>query len=154
MLRPKLLVSTVGLIAGALVTGIAAFSGPRPCLVVGDHMLEIASAPWHADLHVSFTDDPSLATIRVATTDNAAEADFAVVDDVDGEDDNACNVASVTQRVAVSRQPTTATPVIYMSQDGPADYRIFVKSRRFTLREAAALIVGVRSERPHLAAAL
>jgi hypothetical protein len=43
--------------------------------------------------------------------------------------------------------------VIYLSQDGPADYRIFVKSKTFTAREAAALIVGASGGHPHLAAA-
>jgi hypothetical protein len=32
--------------------------------------------------------------------------------------------------------------VIYLSHSGPADYRIFVRSKTFTARDAAALIVG------------
>jgi hypothetical protein len=45
--------------------------------------------------------------------------------------------------------------VIYLSpDDASADYRIFVRSKRFSAREAAALIVGAHGERPRLAAAL
>jgi len=43
--------------------------------------------------------------------------------------------------------------VIYLSRDGPADYRIFVSSNSFTLREAAALIVAARRERHRVEAA-
>ena len=35
--------------------------------------------------------------------------------------------------------------------DGPADYRIFVQSTRFTERDAAALIVGAHGDHRHLA---
>ena len=153
-LRFTILVSAVPLIACAVLAGVEAFKSPRPCIAMGDETLEIASAPWHADLHVSFTDDPALATVRVAETDSAATADFAVIDDVGGQEENACAVTPATQFVAVSARPTAAAPVIYLSHDGPAEYRIFVKSSHFTLREAAALIVGAHGEHPRLAAAL
>jgi hypothetical protein len=43
--------------------------------------------------------------------------------------------------------------VIYLTHEGPADYRIFVKSKTFTAREAAALIVGASGGHNRLAAA-
>jgi hypothetical protein len=153
-LRYKILVSAVPLIAAAIFAGVQTFDGPRPCIAVGAETLEIGSAPWHADLHVSFTDDPALATVRVAVTDDAAEADFAVIDDVEGSEEHACTETPATQFVAVSAETTGTAPVIYLAQGGPADYRIFVNSKRFTPREAAALIVGARGERAQLAAAL
>ena len=153
MSRFTILVSAVPLIAGAVLAGVEVFERPQPCINVGGETLEIGSAPWHADLRVSFTDDPSLATVRVGVTDNAADADFAVIDDVDGAEENACGVTPATQFVAVSAQPMATAPVIYLSRHGPADYRIFVKSKHFSLHEAAALIVGAHGERPHLAAA-
>jgi hypothetical protein len=93
-LRYKILVSALPLVAGAIFAGVEGYQSPRPCIAVGAETLEIGSAPWHADLHVSFTDDPALATVRVALTDNVAEADFAVIDDVQssevqGSEDNA-----------------------------------------------------------------
>ncbi|WP_036047607.1 hypothetical protein [Bradyrhizobium sp. Tv2a-2] len=153
-LRYKILLSAVPLVAAATFAGVEVFDSPRPCIAVGAATLEIGSEPWHADLHVSFTDDPALATVRVALTDDAAGADFAVIDDVASNDDNACGTTPSTQFIAVSAEPTKAAPVIYLAQDGPADYRIFVNSKHFTPREAAALIVGARSAQPQLAAAL
>ena len=71
MLRFKVLVSAVPLIVAAIVARVEFFPSPRPCIAVDAGTVEIASAPWHADLHVSFTDDPRLATVRVAIADNA-----------------------------------------------------------------------------------
>ncbi|SDT28500.1 hypothetical protein [Bradyrhizobium canariense] len=154
MLRFKVLVSVVPLMVAAILARIELVPGPRPCIPVGDESLEIASAPWHADLHVSFTDDPAAATVRVQVADSAEAADFAVVDDVDGSEADACAVTSATQFIAISSKISGSAPIIYLSHDGPADYRIFVKSKTFTAREAAALIVGARGEHPRLAAAL
>jgi hypothetical protein len=153
MLRFKILVSVVPLVVAAILARVGFFPGARPCIAVGAGNLEIGSAPWHADLHVSFTDDPRLATVRVAITDGAEAADFAVVDDVDSADDNnACDTTPATQYVAISAQASSAAPVIYLTHDNAAaDYRIYVRSRRFTAHEAAALIVGAHGEQPHLA---
>ena len=43
--------------------------------------------------------------------------------------------------------------VIYLSTEGPADYRVYVRSKTFSQREAAALIVGARGGHRHLQAA-
>ena len=45
-------------------------------------------------------------------------------------------------------ESSEADPVIYLSRDGPADYRIFVSSKSFSVRDAAALIVGARGAAP------
>jgi hypothetical protein len=153
MLRFKILVSVVPLLVAGLLARVALFPGPRPCIAVGDQTVQITSAPWHADLHVSFTDDPAAATVRVKLTDSPDEADFTVVDDVDSAEDNACETTPVTQLVAISAERSAAAPVIYLTRDGPADYRIFVRSSTVTARDAAALIVGAHGGHPHLAAA-
>ena len=155
MLRLKILVSAVPLIAAAVLTRVELVPSQRPCIAIGTDTLQIADAPWHADLHVSFTDDPALATVRVALTDRAETADFAVIDDAEGTEDATCTATPSTQFVAVSAHPSIGAPVIYLSHDeSSADYRIFVSSKHLSAREAAALIVGAHGERPRLAAAL
>jgi hypothetical protein len=153
MLRFKILVSVVPLVVAAILARIEFFPSARPCIALSTGNLEMGSAPWHADLHVGFTDDPRLATVRVTITDNSETADFAVIDDLDGADDNnACDTTPATQYVAISAHASKTAPVIYLSHDDvAADYRIYVRSRRFTTREAAALIVGAHDQRPHLA---
>jgi hypothetical protein len=142
MLRFKILASAVPLLIVALFARGEFLPGPRPCISVGETSLQIASVPWRADLRVSFTDDPALATVRVQLTENAEAADFTVVDDIDNAEASACEANPATRMVAISNSPARGMPVIYLSTDGPADYRIFVRSRTFTARDAAALIVG------------
>jgi hypothetical protein len=155
MLRLKFLVSAIPVIAAAALACVEFFPGTSPCLAIGADTLQIAPAPWHADLHVSFTENPSLATVRVAISRDAETADFAVVDDVDGVEDTACVETPATQFVAISTQASGSAPIIYLSHDDSAsDYRIFVHSKRFTERDAAALVVGARREPAHLAASL
>ena len=157
MLRFKVLASVVPVVAVALFARGELLPGSHPCIAIANTSVEIASLPWHADLHVAFTDDPKLATVRVAVTDNADAADFAVIDDVDTDEDNACEPTPATQFIAISAKPSVAAPVIYLSRDkddeATADYRIFVRSQHFTVREAAALIVGAHGQPPRLAAA-
>jgi hypothetical protein len=156
MLRFKILASVVPLAIVAVFVRGGWSPTTHPCIAVGDATVEIASVPWHADLHVSFTDDPAAATVRVQTTENAEAADFAVVDDVDAQetgDAAACETNAAKLSIAVSAGPSNAAPVIYLSKDGPADYRIFVRSKTFSVRDAAALVVGAHGGHPRLTAA-
>jgi hypothetical protein len=56
--------------------------------------------------------------------------------------------------VTISVNPAAGAPVIYLSHDGPADYRIYVRSKTFSLRDAAALVVGAGGEHHAVQAAL
>jgi hypothetical protein len=153
MLRFKILVSVVPLMVAAVLAQVGFLPGVRPCIAIGDETVQITSAPWRADLHVSFTDDPAAATVRVQLADSAEAADFAIVDDIDSPETGACEATAAAQFVAISASPSGSAPVIFLSQDGPADYRIFVRSKSFTARDAAALIVGAHGGHPRLAAA-
>jgi len=153
MLRFKILASVVPLIALAVLAGGTLLPGPRPCIAVGDTPAQIASMPWQADLHVSFTDDPTLATVRVQISDSAEAADFVVIDDIDSSEAGACPANATTRQVAIAASPSAGEPVIYLSADGPADYRVFVRSKTFSARDAAALIVGASGGHHRIAAA-
>jgi hypothetical protein len=60
---------------------------------------------------------------------------------------------AATRLVTISANPSPSEPVVHLSQDGPADYRIFVRSRTFSVRDAAALIVRAAGGSRRLAAA-
>jgi hypothetical protein len=153
MLRFKILASVVPLIALAVLAGGGLLPGPRPCIAVGDTPVQIASIPWQAELHVSFTDDSMLATVRVQISDSAEAADFVVIDDIDSSEAGACPANAATRQVAISAGASAGEPVIYLSPEGPADYRVFVRSKTFSARDAAALIVGASGGHRRLAAA-
>src|SRR5437868_14560297 len=90
MLRFGILVSAVPLILAGLFARGELLPGPKPCIEAGGSALQIAETPWHADLHVTFTDYPQAATVRVQIVDTVETADFVMVDDADGAEANAC----------------------------------------------------------------
>src|SRR5579863_149596 len=142
MLRFKVLASAVPLVAVALFARGGLLPGSYPCIAISNTSVEIANLPWRADLHVAFTDDPLAATVRVQITDDAEAADFAFVDGADAAEANACEANAATQAVSIGESGASGTPVIYLSTNGPSDYRIFVRSNTFSQRDAAALVVG------------
>jgi hypothetical protein len=152
-MRFKILASAVPLLVAAVFARGGLLPGPRPCISIGEASVQIADLPWQAQLHVSFTDDPARATVRVQLTSSADAADFAVVDDVDSPEAGACEANAATKLVAISASPSADAPVIYLSQKGPADYRIFVRSKTFSVRDAAALMVGASGGHRRLEAA-
>ena len=154
MLRFKILASAVPLILAAVFARSGLSPTPHPCIAISDISVEISDLPWHADLHVAFTDDPAAATVRVQISDSAEAADFAVVDDAGGPEPGACEANPATRFVAVSVDPAAGAPVIYLSHDGPADYRIYVRSKTFSARDAAALVVGAGGEHRAVQAAI
>ena len=153
MLRFNILASVVPLAVAAVFARGEIVGGPRPCIEISGASLQIAALSWQAERHVSFTNDISRATVRVQLTEAAEAADFTVIDDVDTPEAGACQSHSPPHLVAISATPWESDPVIYLSPDGPADYRIFVQSKSFSARDAAALIVGARGSPHRLAAA-
>jgi len=153
MLRLGILASTLPLLLLGVFAGDAG-TAPRPCIALGDGAAELAPAPWQAGLHVSFTDDATRANVRVQIVDAPDQADFTVVDDIDAAEPAGCDGGGRARLIAITPTPSGADPVILLSRDRNADYRIFVRSRRITAREAAALIVGAHGTPPHVVAAL
>jgi hypothetical protein len=143
MLRFRILASVVPLAVAAVLARGDLFAASRPCVAVADISVQLTSLPWQSDLHVAFTSDPARATVRVEVTESAETADFAVIDDIDNADAGACPTGR-PQLVSISASPSASEPVIFLTRQGPADYRIYVHSRTFSVRDAAALIVAAR----------
>ncbi len=151
--RFKILASVIPLAVAAFFARGDLLPGARPCIAVADMSVQLTSLPWQAERHVSFTNDPALATVRVQISDNAAAADFAVIDDIDNAKAGGCQTNPATQLVSISASPAASEPVIYLSAEGHADYRIFVHSKTFSARDAAALMVGARGVHRRIQAA-
>src|ERR1700679_691921 len=99
MLRFKILASSIPLLVAALFARGGLLPAPQPCIAVADTSVQIASMPWHADLHVAFTEDPAAATVKVQISDSPETADFAVVDDIDAAESGACEGNPATRLV-------------------------------------------------------
>ncbi len=154
MLRFKILASVVPLLVAAAFMRGGLSPGSQPCVAIAGETLEIGSVPCMPTSTSPLPMTPAAATVRVQLADSVEAADFAVVDDVDSDEAGACEATAATRFVSISATPSAAAPVVYLSKDGPADYRIFVRSRTFSAREAAALIVGAHSGTPLTAASL
>ncbi|KIZ47785.1 MULTISPECIES: hypothetical protein [Rhodopseudomonas] len=141
MLRFKILASAIPLLIAGVFARSTLMPGPAPCIVLGDHSVQLTSSVWQAQRRVGFTDDPRLATVRVQIVDDAAAADFAVTDDSAATDSEACRVTAATRLVAITAR-SNAAPLIYLTRDNNADYRVYVSSQAFTAQDAAALVVG------------
>ncbi|MGY4283274.1 hypothetical protein ACVWXO_002494 [Bradyrhizobium sp. LM2.7] len=153
MLRFKILASVVPLLAAAVFARAEIGSVSHPCIALGEITVELTSLFWTAGVHVAFTEDPTRATVRVQITDDPDAADFAVVDDGIGSEPDSCQANPSTRLITIAAQPVDGRPVIYLSSEGPADYRIYVRSKTFSQRDAAALIVGAHGGPRHLQAA-
>ena len=82
MLRFKILASTIPLAIAAFLARGELFSTVRPCIAAGDGSVQLAVLPWQAQSHVSFTDDPARATVRVQIVDSAESAESGIADEV------------------------------------------------------------------------
>lgn len=144
MLRVKILASAVPLLLAGVVASGELVPNASPCIALGRASMQIATAPWQNPLHVSFTDDPEAATVRVQIVDSADLADFTVIDDTQTADaDDGCAVNPETSFVSIAdNHVSDSEPIIYLSHNAGGDYRIFVHSRTFSVRDAAALVVG------------
>jgi hypothetical protein len=148
MSRIKILASTIPLLLVALLGRGELAPASTPCISNGHVALQIAAAPWQAQTKVSFTNDAARATVRVQIVDAAETADFAVTDDGAATEPGAPVCGGAAPRfVGISDTAAPDDPVIYLSGNGDADYRVYVDSRTFTPREAAALIVSAGQPR-------
>ena len=106
MLRLNILASVVPLAIVALFAHNEFLTGPRACIEIAGTSVQIATLSWQADRHVSFTNDPSRATVRVQISDSAEAADFTVIDDIDTAEAGACESHAPPRLVAISRTPS------------------------------------------------
>lgn len=141
-MRMTILASTIPLLLTGVVAGGELIPSASPCIAMGHASMQIATAPWQNPLHVSFTDDPEMATVRVQVVDTADLADFTVIDGAQTAEADSCTVTRETTFVSIADHMTDTDPVIYLSRESGADYRVFVQSRTFSTRDAAALVVG------------
>lgn len=154
MLRIRILASTIPVLIAGLLAGGGRDSGGRPCLMLGDGALQIAAAPWQAGFKVAFTDDPARASARVRIVDQPEGADFAIVDDGEPATPSTCAVASPARMIGIAADPAGTDALIYLTHQGDADYRIFVRSTALSEREAAALVVAASEPAHAVTAAL
>ncbi|MBN9001932.1 MAG: hypothetical protein J0H75_07635 [Rhizobiales bacterium] len=153
MSRFKIFASVIPLILAGVFARENLSPQPQPCIRAGDVTVRMATAPWQSQSRVSFTDNPAEATVRVQIVESPDNADFTVVDDIDGAEPDSCAAQAATRYIGIAKAASALQPIIYLSRE-PGDFRIFVRSKTFSPQAAAALVVGADDKQAHVAAAL
>ena len=115
---------------------------PKPCFVAGDagyllsanasaaHIVRIDNTAAHPDLRMQRVDDP-------------AAADFVLVDDSDAS--LACEGVSGIESIRIDAAAAKPDLTIALSREA-ADYKIYLRSDRYTEQDAAALAAVIRQK--------
>jgi hypothetical protein len=117
-----------------------------------DRAWQCAGLAAPASRTIAFTDNPSLATVRVQLVDAAELADLTIADEGGAAGSGSCDIHQAAQLFDISEKPLPGAPVVYLARDSDADYRIYVDSATISARQAAAMIVSARGGHTRLAA--
>lgn len=128
------------LIAVALVaTRLAAAPPAGPCFTSGSVTYQMASAA-SPDYRVRIGGQ-SRPDMRIALVDDSGAADFVLIDEPD--DRGACQAAGALKTVSITGDDTLPAVNVAFSRDDTAEYRLFVRSARFSQHDAAALFAAM-----------
>jgi hypothetical protein len=100
---------------------------------------------------IAFTTDPLAATVKVQIVSSAELADLAIVDEAGPSGPGHCGLDQAAKLVSVSAHPQPGEPIVLLTHEADADYRIYVDSQTISPEQAAALIVAARGGQKRLA---
>jgi hypothetical protein len=144
MLRLTIISSVIPLAVIGVVAHDWTSASTRQCLAA------VPTAP--SSRAIAFTDDPARATVRVQLVEGAELADLVIAGDATATEAEECGLRDMARSISISARPMAGEPVVYLSHEGDADYRVYLDSAQISARQAAALIVGARGGHMRLAA--
>jgi len=139
---------TLVLIA-ALAVPAAAHSTFTPakqnlCFASGAATYQIARNAETPDFRVRVAERPDRPDLRMQLVDNAERADFVLVDDFSADEPAPCRSAAPVRTVALDTDNAKPDVTVRLTAEGgPADYRIYVHSVRFSHQDAAAILAAM-----------
>lgn len=111
----------------------------KPCFIAGDTGYRISDDAG-ANIIVRIDNAAANPDLRLQLADNAAAADFVLVDD--GDSSNAC--AGATAIRSIRLDPKAANPDLTVALSrAPAAHKIYVQSAGFSQQDAAALFAVI-----------
>lgn len=143
-----LLLLAIAVPATAQTFGLSRGPAAAVCLSIGDARYRLAAAGEHADVTVRIGPEAA-PDVRVALAQSIDEADFVFV-----EGSDAPHCSGKPSGTSVKIDPAASSPdlaVGFASASGPADYRIYVRSRVVTPEAAAALYAAAHMPPRHVA---
>ena len=114
-------------------------SNAKPCVIAGASGYQISDSA-SANFTVRIVSAAAKPSLRLQLVDDAATADFVLVDDSDTI--NACTGAAAVQSIRLDPAAPDADLTVVLSRQ-PADYKIYVRSANFSEQDAAALFAVI-----------
>jgi hypothetical protein len=114
----------------------------NPCFTSGTATYRISAATQAPDYRVRIDNAAAHPDLRVGLVDQPEIADFVLVDDLDAVQGNACAVTTPPKTIRVDAGETLPDLTVSLSQIGAADasdFKLYVRSARFSQEDAAAL---------------
>jgi hypothetical protein len=146
------------LLIAAVALPAAAYSALSPgdalCFGHRGASYRIAAGPLPPDFRIKIEAGAQRPDLRIQLVDRAEIADFVLVDDADTG--AACRSSVPVRTVRLDAEaPSPDVTVALSAGADPADYKIYVRSQRFSQSDAAALLAAMwkSDQRRELAAA-
>jgi hypothetical protein len=100
-----------------------------------------------ADLTIRVDRQAAYPDLRVALTDNAADADFVLIDD--RSNSVGCNRMKAKRTIHIDDAANEPDLIVALAppQASPPAYKVFVQSSQFSAEDAAALFAVMRKDR-------
>jgi hypothetical protein len=118
------------------------------CFTSGTSTFRMATA-GEPDYTVRFADEQARPDLRMQIVESAAEADFALIDDVTGIEGNACKGPMPVKTIRIDPAASEPDVTVSLSAEAAAPhYRIYVQSARFSHQDAAALLAVMTKVQP------
>lgn len=143
----KMLIALAAIAAPAAAYSMMAVP-PKPlplsnCFASGASTYQIVSNAAAPDYRIRIDSAAAQPDLRMQLVDRPEYADFVLVDDFSGSEPSTCKSSTPVRTVTVdgAAQPDVT---VHLSADAKgADYRLYVRSTRFSQQDAAALLAAM-----------
>lgn len=117
---------------------------PGPCFSAGGSTFQISPAAAAPDYRVKIGDQSARPDLRMQLVDAPEAADFVLVDDFNGGNGNVCKGSTPIKTIKVDSEERAPDVTVSLSdQFSSPDYKIYVRSTRFSGQDAAALFAVI-----------
>lgn len=118
-----------------------------PCFSTGTAAYQVSSTTLTPDYRVRIESHIQRADLRVQMVDTPDKADFVLIDDVSGGPGSACGPLVKTIGLINGARPVDM--IVGLAPDAAsADYKLYVRSARFSQHDAAALFAVITMTTP------
>ena len=140
----SVLILTAAFAVTAAAHHMTAVPKQPPCFASGASTYQIVSNSAAPDYRIRIDDQAAQPDLRMQLVDRAEHADFVLVDDFNDGEPRTCNSSTPIRIIAHDGATGRPDVTVQLSADTKAaNYRIYVRSARFSQQDAAALLAAM-----------